>query len=66
MTREFNRNNFDLLRIFAATEVMLGHSFGHLQIAEPFGVSIFRNFSGVPIFFVISGYLISASYERSR
>lgn len=66
MTREFKVNNFDVLRIFAATEVLVEHSFLHLQIAEPFWVSVYKCFSGVPVFFVISGYLISASFERSK
>jgi peptidoglycan/LPS O-acetylase OafA/YrhL len=64
MKHEFRINNFDLLRIFAATEVMLQHSFYHLNIPVPFWFTVFQNFEGVPMFFVISGYLISSSYER--
>jgi peptidoglycan/LPS O-acetylase OafA/YrhL len=37
----------------------------HLEIAVPSWASVFEQFPGVPIFFVISGYLVSASFERS-
>ena len=65
MKPEFRVNNFDLIRIFAASQVMVQHSYNHLQIPFPFWLSVFENFQGVPIFFVISGYLISSSFERS-
>jgi peptidoglycan/LPS O-acetylase OafA/YrhL len=64
---EFKVNNFDLLRLFAATEVVAGHYFEHLNITfSPLLTKILDLFPGVPIFFVISGYLISASYERNN
>ncbi|MEF1289255.1 acyltransferase family protein [Vibrio sp. M260118] len=45
-----------------ALQVMFGHSFQHLG----FDVSyILQIFPGVPIFFVVSGFLVSASWERS-
>lgn len=65
MKTEFRVNNFDLLRIIAAAQVVVIHSFSHLHIAHPWGWSAIDAFPGVPIFFVISGFLISASYERS-
>jgi peptidoglycan/LPS O-acetylase OafA/YrhL len=65
MTTEFRINNFDLLRIVAATQVLLGHSATHLGLALPAGWQFVLAFPGVPIFFTISGFLISASYERS-
>jgi peptidoglycan/LPS O-acetylase OafA/YrhL len=64
-SRRFADNNFDLLRILAATQVLYFHSLDHLGIAVPAWSEVFQNFPGVPIFFVISGYLVSASYERS-
>lgn len=63
---KFNRNNFDIIRLLAALQVVVIHSCHHFEIQ---GVSailkLLGMFPGVPIFFLISGYLISASYERS-
>lgn len=62
-------NNFDLLRLFAALQVVYCHTCFHLQVATGLGnptLSYFINwFPGVPIFFTISGFLISRSWERS-
>ncbi len=44
---------------------MLTHSAVHLSLGNSPWLSFLRAFPGVPIFFVISGFLISASYERS-
>ncbi|MGF7039422.1 acyltransferase family protein [Mucilaginibacter lappiensis] len=64
--KEFKVNNFDLLRFFAATQVIVDHYFQHLNLPiSPRGIDILYLFPGVPVFFVISGYLISASYERN-
>lgn len=88
-------NNLDLVRLFAASQVMLYHAkwflfhpsgmtaleaaraamlhdvpggelslVGSSKAPSLFGL-LFHSFSGVPIFFVISGFLISLSYERS-
>jgi peptidoglycan/LPS O-acetylase OafA/YrhL len=62
---EFKVNNFDLLRILAATQVVLVHTVAHLGLAPPPGWSLVNAFPGVPIFFAISGFLISASFERT-
>lgn len=66
-------NNFDLLRLFAAFQVILGHTTSHLlsqkgyQIEGWFDVfqKIFSYVPGVPIFFLISGFLIAMSYDRN-
>lgn len=63
----FRKNNFDLIRIFAATQVLIGHSIVHLNLPnKQLWWIILNNFPGVPIFFVTSGFLISASFEKSN
>lgn len=65
--QEFQINNFDLLRLLAATQVVIAHSSHYFVLDE--GIrSVIRTlispFPGVPVFFVISGFLISASWLR--
>lgn len=59
-------NNFDALRITAAVAVILGHATdlrGHPEsIAVVLGLPVSQ--LGVAVFFVISGYLITGSWER--
>jgi peptidoglycan/LPS O-acetylase OafA/YrhL len=62
---QFKTNNFDLLRILAASQVVVTHTLRHLQIARPAWWSVVEAFPGVAVFFVISGFLLSASFERS-
>ena len=62
----FRINNFDLIRIGAATQVLIIHSLRHLHIPPPGWSKLLVYFPGVPVFFGISGYLISASLERSH
>ncbi|MFD0750792.1 acyltransferase family protein [Mucilaginibacter calamicampi] len=65
--KEFKLNNFDLLRLLAATQVVFDHYFQHLHILlNDWQQALLYLFPGVPVFFVISGYLISASYERTN
>lgn len=61
-------NNFDALRVLAALGVIFGHSWiltGRLAEEPPFG-DLAPQYLGVSVFFVISGYLITGSWERSR
>ena len=61
-------NGFDTIRIFAATAVLVSHAFALTGFIEPFeqttGGMTLGNVA-VAVFFVISGYLIAASFERS-
>jgi peptidoglycan/LPS O-acetylase OafA/YrhL len=61
-------NNFDLLRLLAALQVAAVHSIGILKPTGYFARllgAVLDRLPGVPIFFVISGVLISKSYEHS-
>ena len=60
------QNNFDLVRFVAATLVLIDHSFvltGRGAIPGPLGYETLGGFA-VAVFFVISGFLIAASWER--
>lgn len=60
-------NNFDLIRLIAAAQVVVWHGIEHLGIpAPPALIWLLGLFPGVPIFFVVSGYLVTASLRRSR
>lgn len=65
----FRDNNFDLIRLLAALQVAFLHGWEHLEMPATaysrWMIQIMGLFPGVPIFFVISGFLISASFERS-
>jgi peptidoglycan/LPS O-acetylase OafA/YrhL len=68
LASDWSVNNFDLLRLLAALQVAVVHSIGILKptgyFARLLGAGLDR-FPGVPIFFVVSGVLISKSYEHS-
>jgi peptidoglycan/LPS O-acetylase OafA/YrhL len=63
-------NNFDLLRLLAAWLVLFSHSYpiAGQPTADPFtryvGIDTFGGV-GVSIFFVLSGYLVTQSWQRS-
>jgi peptidoglycan/LPS O-acetylase OafA/YrhL len=61
----FYVNNFDLIRLVTALLVLVNHSFAHLQLPVPGWYSIIQQFQPVPMFFVMSGFLLSASLERN-
>lgn len=71
ITAHRNDNNFDFLRLFAASAVVVGHSYWLTGNAE---LEPVRNFTGfadiadiaVNLFFVMSGFLIAASWLHSR
>ena len=61
-------NNFDLIRLCAALQVAVLHVTPELSpayTAAPWA-RLLELFPGVPIFFFISGFLISRSYERTK
>ncbi len=63
-------NNFDLLRLFAAYQVAFFHASAILKYqtdSTAFAVvkDIYSFFPGLPIFFIISGFLVSSSLERN-
>jgi len=63
-TELFRINNFDLIRLFAALQVAIFHGQSHLGISPFAEWSWLSYFPGVPIFFFVSGFLVSRSYER--
>lgn len=60
-------NNFDLLRLLAALQVAVHHAAAHLgTTADPWGLLRLTGlFPGVPIFFFVSGFLISKAFENN-
>lgn len=61
-------NNFNILRLLAALQVVYRHTVEHLHITNETALLINKligYFPGVPIFFLISGYLITMSYEKN-
>ena len=68
MKNTFIINNFDLLRLFAACQVVIMHGVHHLDIDVSgwWIISFLKIFPGVPIFFFISGFLISKSYINNN
>jgi len=61
-------NNINLLRLLAACQVVISHAIGHFSIApnDSLVVIFIRMFPGVPIFFLLSGFLIYNAWERDR
>ena len=66
-------NNFDFIRMTLAVLVIFSHSYPlgtGSETAEPFnGITRHQATGGhiaVDLFFIISGFLITASYERSK
>lgn len=65
MKSDFQLNNFDLIRIVTAFLVLVNHSLVHLELYTPTWYTVIQQFHRVPMFFVMSGFLLSASFERN-
>lgn len=63
---DFKNNGLNTFRLLAALQVLCGHANAHLDLQRiPFVGDIIAFFSGVPIFFTLSGFLIWNSIGRS-
>lgn len=62
------QNNFDALRLIAASLVLVSHCFPLTGRSDPFGAISGQTLGelGVSIFFAISGFLIAKSWSDSR
>ena len=67
------QNNFDIIRLLAALQVVYVHATKHLHwpASESNSVMYYvsefiERFPGVPIFFVVSGFLVYWSLERNK
>lgn len=59
-------NNFDLIRLFAAFQVMNDHLIEKFGIVALYPVMhVLKFLPGVPVFFVVSGFLVSQSWTRA-
>jgi peptidoglycan/LPS O-acetylase OafA/YrhL len=61
-----HHNNFDLIRIFSALQVLQMHAASVINLPgrPAWLVFILEQFPGVTIFFIVSGFLITSSYLR--
>lgn len=58
-------NNLGALRLFAALLVLVGHAYGLRGLEGPLFLStVPLGLLGISIFFVISGYLVTESWDR--
>lgn len=62
----YSLNNFDIIRLLAALQVVVVHLITHFRLSSlDWIVKILSPFPGVPVFFFVSGLLISAAWERN-
>lgn len=61
-------NNFDLVRLVAAFQIMLFHYYNHVPISSHFlksAIYLSRFFSGITVLFTVSGFLVFASFDKN-
>ena len=59
-------NSLNLIRLLCCLQIFAGHMMYHLEVQFPFVIDRFLHFfSGLPIFFMLSGFLIYKSIERT-
>jgi peptidoglycan/LPS O-acetylase OafA/YrhL len=62
-----HKNNFDLIRLLAALQVLQVHAASALQLPVPSWLGfVINQLPGVPIFFLVSGYLVALSLLRGQ
>lgn len=60
----YKNNSLDFIKLIASIQVFLGHALNHLNIHDFSSLKLMISlFQGVPVFFMISGYLISCIPE---
>lgn len=59
------KNNFNLIRLLAAIQVLIVHACNHFEYNSIF-IKALKCFPGVPLFFFISGYLIGGTYIKNH
>lgn len=64
MAFDYRTNNFNLIRLFAAVQVVVTHLHFTFVVPENFEYYI-SLFNGVPIFFTLSGFLIYWSFDNN-
>jgi peptidoglycan/LPS O-acetylase OafA/YrhL len=64
-TFSIEKNNFDLIRLLAALQVAITHACSHLEFYSP-ALEFLAVIPGVPVFFFVSGFLISGSFHNSK
>lgn len=63
---DYRENNFDLIRLLAAFQVMLVHGYEHFGLTgAQWFIDALGLFPGVPVFFITSGFLITGAYQRN-
>ena len=63
---QINRNNFfDYIRLYASFQVLLFHGASALNYSIPAVISKIFSYKGVPIFFALSGFLVTISWINS-